>query len=571
MGWRISFMPACVLALLLAGQAAAGQESAGQASSGKPARPPNFVIVFLDDSGWGDFSPFARTPYPTPGVDRLAREGCCFENFYVPQGVCSASRAALLSGCYPERTRIFGAIAPRTRGLDPRFATMGEVLKARGYATAVFGKWHIGDQPETRPPARGFDESCGLMVSNDMWDRHPENPKFWGKHPLQYWEDGRVTIDGVTEEHQTHLTEWYTKRAVDFIRRRREGPFLLYVPHSMPHVPLFCGKEYLGKSGAGLYGDVMMEIDASVGSILAALDEAGVADDTVVILTSDNGPWISYGNHAGKTPFREAKGTGFDGGIRSACIIRYPGRIAAGARSRKAFCSIDILPTLCRLAGSQLPANPIDGKDVWDLIAGKEGARNPHEYYPFTTGNAFEGVISGDGRWKLHLPHEYRTLAEPGRDGRPGKYRTGRIGLSLFDMAEDPFETRNVAVEHPEIAGRLKALAEGHKARFFREIPAQARPVFNLLRAARRGDLEGLKTVFSQRMRGQLDGEGWDKVLARYREAFKKEFGDYRPGEFVFQFTGGEEKGTVEISRKGKKLPGLQVIKEGADWKIDEK
>jgi arylsulfatase A len=558
---RRSFsVPGACLALLLAG-----------AVAGKAAeRTPNVVIVFLDDSGWADFGPFARTPYPTPNVDRLAREGCCFENFYVPQGICSASRAALLSGCYPERTRVFGAIEPRARGLDPRFATIGQVLGARGYATAVFGKWHIGDQPETRPPARGFDESCGLMVSNDMWDRHPEDPKFWGKYPLQYWEDGRVTIDGITEEHQSHLTEWTTRRAVDFIRRKREGPFLLYVPHSMPHVPLFCGKEYLGKSGAGLYGDVIVEIDASVGSILAALDEAGVAGETVVILASDNGPWISYGNHAGKTPFREAKGTGFDGGIRSACIVRYPGRIAAGARSRKAFCSVDILPTLCRLAGARLPANPIDGMDVWDLIAGKEGARNPHEYYPFTTGNVLEGVISGDGRWKLHLPHEYRTLAEPGKDGRPGKYRTERIGLSLFDLIEDPFETRDVAVEHADLAGKLKVLAESHLERFFEEIPPQARPVLALLRAARKGDREALVTAFSGRLRSKLEGVGWDKVLARYRDAFKKEFGDFRPKDFTFRYDGGEEKGTVEVSGKGKKLPSLQVIKEGADWKIDE-
>ncbi|MCB1129012.1 MAG: sulfatase-like hydrolase/transferase, partial [Verrucomicrobiae bacterium] len=155
------------------------------ASVAQDARPPNVVIIFLDDSGWADFSPFGIPAYPTPNVQRLADEGCCFDQFYVPQAVCSASRAALMTGCYPGRTKVFGAHPPKARGLDPKFATMGEVLKARGYATAVFGKWHLGDQPETRPPARGFDESCGLMYSNDMWEFHPENPDYWGKWPLQ--------------------------------------------------------------------------------------------------------------------------------------------------------------------------------------------------------------------------------------------------------------------------------------------------------------------------------------------------------------------------------------------------
>ncbi|MEO1994316.1 MAG: sulfatase-like hydrolase/transferase, partial [Planctomycetaceae bacterium] len=162
------------------------------------AAPPNIVIVFLDDSGWGDFRPFGQPKYDTPHVRKLAEEGRVFKNFYVPQGICSASRSALLSGCYPGRTKIFGAHAPRARGLDPRFATMGEVLKRQGYATAVFGKWHIGDRPETRPPARGFSESCGLMYSNDMWEFHPEKPKFWGKYPLQFWDNGKVTIERVT-------------------------------------------------------------------------------------------------------------------------------------------------------------------------------------------------------------------------------------------------------------------------------------------------------------------------------------------------------------------------------------
>jgi arylsulfatase A-like enzyme len=429
-------------------------------------KKPNFVIIFLDDSGWADFHPFSSPAYSTPNVARLASQGCRFNNFYVPQAVCSASRSALLSGCYPGRTKVFGAHPPGARGLDPSFATVGEVLKTAGYRTAVFGKWHIGDQPDTRPPARGFDESCGLMYSNDMWEFHPEHPEAYSKSPLHFWENGRIKIERVTKEHQPMLTTWYTEHAVDFIHRNKHDPFLLYVPHSMPHVPLFCSEKFKGKSGAGLYGDVMMEIDWSVGEITKALKTAGVEKDTLVVFSSDNGPWISYGNHAGKTPYREAKGTGFDGGTRSACIMRYPGHIKAGTASNRAFCSVDLLPAMARLAGAALPKNPIDGLDVWDLITGKPGAKNPHEYYPFCTGRTFEGVISGDGRWKLHVPHEYRTLVEAGRDGKAGKYRQARIELSLFDMERDPFETTNVIDRFPDVAARLQGYAEQHRKEF---------------------------------------------------------------------------------------------------------
>jgi arylsulfatase A len=430
-------------------------------------RKPNFVIIFLDDSGWSDFRPFGKPEYPTPNVERLAKQGCAFHNFYVPQAVCSASRSALMTGCYPGRTKVTGAHPPRARGLDPKFATMGEVLKPAGYRTAVFGKWHLGDQPDTRPPARGFDESCGLMYSNDMWAFHPENPTRYKDFPLQFWENGKVKIEAVTKNEQPMLTTWYTEHAVDFIKRNSKQPFLLYVPHSMPHVPLFVSDKFRGKSGAGLYGDVMMELDWSIGQIMKALAETGVEDNTVVVLTSDNGPWHSYGNHAGKTPFREAKGTGFDGGTRSACIMRYPGQIKAGSVSKRTFCTIDLMPTFAQLAGAPLPPHAVDGKNVWDLIRGKSGAANPHEYYAFSTGEVFEGVISGDGRWKLHLPHSYRVLETPGKDGAAGKYRQGKIELSLFDMKTDPLESKNVIDKYPEVAAQMQKYAEQHRAEFY--------------------------------------------------------------------------------------------------------
>ncbi len=432
-------------------------------------KKPNIVIIFLDDSGWGDFRPFGEPAYETPNVQQLAAEGCRFNNFYVPQAVCSASRSALMTGCVPGRTKVFGAHPPKAKGLDPKFATIGEVLQAAGYKTAVFGKWHLGDQPETRPPARGFDESCGLMYSNDMWEFHPENPDYWGQWPLWFWENDSVTIERVTAVEQAQLTTWYTEHAVDFITRHKNEPFFLYVPHSMPHVPLFVSDKFAGKSRAGLYGDVMMEIDWSVGQIVGALKDNGLEDNTMVILTSDNGPWISYGNHAGITPFREAKGTSFDGGTRSACIIKYPGKIKVASTSTKTFCSIDILPTVCAVTGAALPENEIDGANVWDLITDKKGAQNPQVYYPFSTGSRFEGIISGDGKWKLHLPHEYRTLVRPGMNGEAGLYRQENIELSLFDMENDPYETTNVIETHPDVAEKLIGLAETHKARFYSE------------------------------------------------------------------------------------------------------
>jgi len=439
---------------------------AASAAAGKP----NFVIIFLDDSGWADFHPFGKPPYPTPNVERLAKQGCAFHNFYVPQAICSASRSALLTGCYPGRTKMFGAHGPGARGVDPSFATVGQVLQKAGYKTAVFGKWHIGDHPDTRPPSRGFDESCGLMYSNDMWEHHPENPQNYSK-PLHFWENGNVKIERVNKDDQQYLTRWYTEHAVDFIGRNKDNPFLLYVPHSMPHVPLFRSPEFAGKSKHGVHGDVITELDWSVGEILKALDKAGVADNTLVIMTSDNGPWTSYGNHSGKTPFREAKGTGFDGGTRSACLMRYPGKIKAGTVSKKAFCTIDFLPTIAGLAGATLPSNPIDGKDVWPLVSGANGARNPHDYYAFSTGSIFEGVISGDGKWKLHLPHKYRQLVKAGNDGAAGTYRQTEIGLSLFDMEKDPLETTNVLEKNPDVAARMQAYATEHQRAFYSAAP----------------------------------------------------------------------------------------------------
>lgn len=431
------------------------------------AAKPNIILFFLDDSGWSDFQPFGDPAYKTPNVEKLAEEGCRFNHFMVSQAICSASRAALLSGCYPGRTKVFGAHGPNAEGLSRRFATMGEVLKAHGYKTAVFGKWHIGDQTATRPPARGFDESAGLMYSNDMWKHHPVNPKHWGKFPLKYWRNGEVLCEEVTPEFQKSLTSRATKRSVDFIQRNKENSFFLYVPYSMPHVPLYCSDQFKGKSGAGLYGDVIVEIDDSIGQILNAIKQAGVEKNTLIIFTSDNGPWTKYGNHAGSTPYRAMKATSFEGGIRSACVIKYPKEIKAGAVSNSLFCSIDLMPTLCHVTGARLPENAIDGKNVWQIITGQDGAKTPHTYYPISTGKKLEGIVSADGRWKLHLPHSYARLAKAGADGQGGEYEFKKIELSLFDLKNDPHESKNVIQAHPEIADRLKRLAARHNKKFY--------------------------------------------------------------------------------------------------------
>ncbi|HPA18872.1 MAG TPA: sulfatase [Verrucomicrobiae bacterium] len=430
-------------------------------------RPPNFVIIYIDDMGYADIGPFGARAYKTPNLDRLAKEGRVFTDFYVSQAVCSASRAALMTGCHSVRIGILGALGPQSRsGIGQEEITLGEIAKQKGYATACFGKWHLGHLRQFLPLQHGFDEYFGLPYSNDMWPYHPgvrqlpmeERLKKWPHLPLIEGND--IKIPQVGDAEQNQLTTWYTQHAVAFIEKNKGRPFLLYVPHSMVHVPLHVSDKFRDKSGAGLFGDVVMEVDWSVGQIVEALRRTGLDRDTCVVFASDNGPWLSYGDHAGSAlPLREGKGTMFDGGCRVPCIMWWPGKIPAGTTCREPAMTIDILPTIAGLIGAKLPDHKIDGLDIWPLMCGRENARSPHEFLSFYWGESLEAVRSGN--WKLHFPHKYRTLGgKPGgAGGIPVEYATAQIGLSLFDLAKDPGETTDVAAQHPDVVRHLEASA----------------------------------------------------------------------------------------------------------------
>jgi arylsulfatase A len=444
--------------LVLALIALVAFETSNDAARQQPPRlqrPPNFVIVYADDLGYADIGSFStRTDASrpqTPNLDRMAAEGIRLTNFYVAQAVCSASRAALLTGSYSNRVGIQGALNhTATYGLNPDETTIAEVLKPKGYATAIYGKWHLGHQPPFLPVRHGFDEYFGLPYSNDMWPRHPERKNFFPELPLI---EGDRTI--VHDPDQSQLTRLYTERAVRFLERNKDTPFFLYVPHTMPHVPLFASERFKGKTGGGLYGDVIAEVDWSVGQILDAIMRSELDDNTLVIFTSDNGPWMSYGNHAGSPgPLRESKGTSFEGGVRVPFVARWPGRIPKGAVGNLPAMTLDLLPTLAKLSGASVPTERvIDGRDIWPLLSNQRDAVAPHDALYFYWGAELHAVRSGT--WKLHVPHPYQSLETAGRDGMPGKYARKELPLSLFDLDKDPGESTNVAGQHPDVVKKL--------------------------------------------------------------------------------------------------------------------
>lgn len=436
---------------------------------------PNIVVIFIDDMGYADIGPFGATQYETPHLDAMARNGRRFTDFCVSTAVCSASRVSLLTGCYNTRVGISGALGPNANhGLHQDEVTLAEICRSQGYATACFGKWHLGHHPKFLPTQHGFDHYFGLPYSNDMWPFHPRFVKLppdaperkKNYPPLPLIEGSTVVNANVTGEAQTQLTTQYTERAVEFINENRKRPFLLYVPHSMVHVPLYVSDKFKGKSGAGLFGDVVMEIDWSVGEIIGALKAHELESKTLVVFTSDNGPWLSYGHHAGSAhPLREGKGTMFEGGYRVPTLMQWPGQIPAGTTCDELASTIDILPTVAQLVGAPLPKHPIDGKDIRPLMFGETNATSPHEaFYCYYAGGQLQAVR--DRRWKLHFPHQYRTMAgrPGGRDGMPNAYRQAGIGKALFDLKSDVSETKNVLAQHPEIVSRLERAAETARA-----------------------------------------------------------------------------------------------------------
>lgn len=436
------------------------------------AATPNIVIVFCDDLGYADVGCFGAKGWTTPNIDRLAAEGIRFTRFYDAQPVCSASRSALMTGCYPSRVGIMGALNPSSKvGISSNEVTLAEIVKQRGYATAIFGKWHLGFQPQFLPTRHGFDEYFGLPYSNDMWPWHPdqanktlaEHKRRPGYPELRLIEGEQTAIPVITSKEQCQLTTWYTEHAVKFIEKNKDRPFFLYVPHNMPHVPLHVSDKFKGKSAQGLYGDVIEEIDWSVGQILDALKKNRLEKNTLVIFSSDNGPWLAYGNHAGSAyPLREGKGTCWDGGVRVPFIARWPGKIPKASVCAESAMTIDILPTVAKLIGAELPKHKIDGLDIWPLLSGNPKAKNPHDaYFFYYEDNQLQSVMSG--QWKLQLPHTYRTLAgQPGgRDGTPAPYQQRKLEQSeLYDLESDISEVKNLAGQHPDTVKRLEALAE---------------------------------------------------------------------------------------------------------------
>jgi arylsulfatase A len=443
-----------------------------------PERRPNIVIIFIDDMGYADIGPFGATAYKTPNLDRMAKEGRVFTDFHAATAVCSASRVALLTGCYPERVSILGALGPTAKvGISDKEMTLAQLCKSRGYATAIFGKWHLGHHKEFLPLQHGFDEYFGLPYSNDMSPLQAEmieglSPAAKARKrkapPLPLFEGNKVINPAVDPKVLAQLTTLYTEHAVSFIDRNKSRPFFLYVPHTMVHVPLGVSEKFRGKSGAGLFGDVVMEIDWSVGQILGAIKRNALDDHTLVMFTSDNGPWLCYGNHAGSAgPLREGKGTMWEGGYREPCVMRWPGKIPAGTKCDELAITMDVFPTVARLIGAEIPSDrKIDGKDIWPLMSDERGAKSPHDAFYCYYGRELRAVR--DRRWKLVLPHQYRSLdGKPGgRDGVPANYKQLQTEKSLYDLKADVGESNDVSAEHPDVVARLEREAEKARETF---------------------------------------------------------------------------------------------------------
>jgi arylsulfatase len=421
-------------------------------------KSPNIIFILTDDLGFEDLSSYGSKLINTPYLDKLAKEGALLNSYYSTQAVCSASRASILTGSYPNRIGFSGALGPNSKkGINPNELLISEMLKINGYKTAIYGKWHLGDNKKFLPTRHGFDDFYGILYSNDMWPFHAEYPDSYPDLMLYEKEEPIKIL-----EDQSNLTKELTLKSVEFINKNKENPFFLYLAHPQPHVPLFASSDFKGKSKNGLYTDVIQEIDYSVGLIMKALKDNNLEDNTIVVFTSDNGPWLSYGEHAGSTGvYREGKGTTWEGGQRVPCIVWYPNEIKPNTVISTPLMGIDWLPTFASVTNSSLSENKIDGKNIWEVLINKT-KNSPHEalffYYHV---NSLHAVRYGD--WKMYFPHRYRTLnGRKGRnDGIPIKYEYVDLEQKeLYDLAKDPSETKNLYQEFPEVAKKIEALAD---------------------------------------------------------------------------------------------------------------
>lgn len=416
------------------------------------AAPPNIVLIFIDDMGYADIGPFGNKEARTPHLDKLATQGRKFTSYYATP-VCSMSRASLMTGCYNTRVSIPGVLFPGDRiGLNPAETTIAEVLKSKGYATTCIGKWHLGDAPRFLPTRQGFDEYFGLPYSNDMLGgrKHGNGPM----PPLPLYR-GESVIE--TEPDQSQLTRRYTEEAVKFIKAKKDQPFFLYLPHSMIHEPLAASSDFKGRSKSGPIGDAIEEIDWSVGQILAVLDELKLADNTLVIFTSDNGP-----DRRPAPPLKGNKTTCFEGGVREPCLMRWPGKIPAGTTCDQILGNIDLLPTFAKLSGAILdPERLLDGKDISSLLmeASPAAVRDTHLYYG---GGVSKLMAIRQGDWKLFLGGKGPKEATPNN--------------ALYNLKEDLGETTDVSATHPDVVKRLREEAVRRDA----EILAHKRPAGTL-------------------------------------------------------------------------------------------
>ena len=449
----------------------AALQANAQKSSFKQSTP-NIILILMDDMGYGDLGRTGANQYETPNLNRLSNQGMQFTWYYCPQAVSSASRAGLMTGCYPNRIGFSGALMPwDTIGLNTDETTIAEMLKTKGYYTGAIGKWHLGHHKEFLPLQHGFDEYLGIPYSNDMWPhdfdgvpiRLKDTTSRMMRYPVLPLIEGNEKIAEIKSfADQDKITITYTERAVKFIEQHKKVPFFLYIPHSMVHVPLGVSEKFKGKSKQGMYGDVMMEVDWSVGEIMKALERSGLEKNTLVIFTSDNGPWLNFGNHAGTTGgLREGKGTSWEGGQRVPCIMRWPGIIPEGVICSKLASSIDILPTLAAITGAPLPEKKIDGISILPLMLGDKEAAPRTEFFYYYQRNALEAVQHE--YWKLVLPHTARTYRghQPGNDRWPGKTGEETVKTTqLYDLRRDPGEWYDVALLYPEKVKELEALAE---------------------------------------------------------------------------------------------------------------